>query len=167
MFHITFQITYFLNILLCVTNGTQYLPPGKLFFVLLKWSTSLPFLIMIKNQLCVCVLDFLTYVFSIANQHVCYAQILHLSFLPHKNYYCIMSALLSLLMTLFVVFYCPWHIIYIYIIFCIPNFIWNWVYYLPQKISPQYSWMNNKFWFMLLEFCRSKQNLQCFELFYQ
>ena len=78
MFHITFQITYFLNILLCVTNGTQYLPPGKLFFVLLKWSTSLPFLIMIKNQLCVCVLDFLTYVFSIANQHV-----MHKSFTCH------------------------------------------------------------------------------------
>ena len=96
-------------------------------FVLLKRSVSLPFLIMIKNRLCVCALDFLTYVFSIANQHICYAQILHLSFLPHKIYYCIMSALLSLLMVLFVVFYCLWHIIYIYIIFCFPNIIWNYI----------------------------------------
>ena len=138
-------------------------------FVLLKRSVSLPFLIIIKNRLCVCALDFLTYVFSIANQHICYAQILHLSFLPHKIYYCIMSALLSLLMILFVVVYCLWHILYIYIhIYIISVSLISFETILfAQKISLPYSWMNNKFWFMLLEFCRSKQNLQCFELFYQ
>ena len=108
MFQITFQITYFLTILLCVTNSTQYLPPGKLFFCSFEMVNLFTFLDHDqKSALCVCVLDFLTYVFSIANQHVCYAQILHLSFLPRKSYYCIMSALLSLLMILFVVFYCP------------------------------------------------------------
>lgn len=91
---------------------------------------------MIKNQLCVCVLDFLTYVFSIANQHVCYAQILNLSLLPHKSYYCIISALLSLLMILFVVFYCPWQIIYIYILFSLSLISFETEYIICPRRSP-------------------------------
>lgn len=84
-----------------------------------------------KSALCVCLR-----LFNLCIQHVCYAQILNLSLLPHKSYYCIISALLSLLMILFVVFYCPWQIIYIYILFSLSLISFETEYIICPRRSP-------------------------------
>lgn len=125
MFQITFKLTYFLTVLLCVTNGTQYLHYKQTLLCSFEKVNLFMFLDHDqKSALCVCLRLFLTYVFSIANQH---------TFVRHKSFTChfyhikaitasyqpslivddfICSILLSLT-----------YYIYIYIIFSIPNFI--------------------------------------------